>query len=227
MAKRFTDTEKYKKPFIRGLQGAYKLLWDYLYHDCNHAGIWIVDFDIAQIYVGMDMPINKDDALRFFNQDQERIIEFDGGSKWFIPDFIEFQYGELNPENRTHSSVLKHLKKGNLIKHLISPLQGAMDIDKDKDTDKDKEYSEKLKKFKYLKKMESPLTQEEFKKLTGEYGENAVLDVLAQMDNYKKGSKTVDKCYTSCYLTANNWLKKRKDESSKSGVANAGAYQYV
>ena len=51
MAKRFTDTNKYKKPFIRGLQGAYKLFWDYLYHDCDHAGIWIVDFEIAQTYL--------------------------------------------------------------------------------------------------------------------------------------------------------------------------------
>ena len=59
MAKRFTDTEKYRKPFLRGLQGAYKLLWDFLYHDCNHAGIWIKDFEIAQIYIGNDMPINE------------------------------------------------------------------------------------------------------------------------------------------------------------------------
>ena len=92
MAKRFTDTNKYKKPFIRGLQGAYKLLWDYLYHDCDHAGIWIVDFDIAQIYVGKDMPINKDDALKYFNTDEQRIIEICKGKKWFIPGFIDFQY---------------------------------------------------------------------------------------------------------------------------------------
>ena len=77
MAKRFTDTNKYKKPFIRGLQGAYKLLWDYLYHDCDHAGIWIVDFDIAQVYLGADMPVNRADALKFFNKDEVRIIEID------------------------------------------------------------------------------------------------------------------------------------------------------
>ena len=47
--KRFTDTDKYKKPFIRGLKGAYKLLWDYLYHECDNAGVWIDDFDVAQI----------------------------------------------------------------------------------------------------------------------------------------------------------------------------------
>ena len=138
MAKRFTDTNKYKKPFIRGLQGAYKLLWDFIYHDCDHAGIWIVDFDIAQIYVGLDMPVNKADALKFFNKDKKRIIEVDKGERWFIPSFIEIQYGKLNHENRVHLSVIKILNKYKLLNNnndLLSPLKGAkkQDIDKNKD----------------------------------------------------------------------------------------------
>jgi hypothetical protein len=140
MSKRFTDTNKYKKPFIRGLQGPYKLLWDYLYHDCDNAGIWIVDFDIAQIYVGKDMPVNKEDALKYFNQGEQRIIELDGGTKWFIVPFIGFQYGQLSENNRAHNSVIMTLVKYNLvnvIKDLTSPLQGAMDMDMDMDKDKD------------------------------------------------------------------------------------------
>lgn len=133
MAKRFTDTNKYKKPFIRGLQGAYKLLWDYLYHECDHAGIWIVDFEIAQLYIGKDMPVNSKDALKYFNTDEKRIVEVDKGSRWFIPSFISFQYGELNELNRAHGSVIAILKKYNLYKNkpLTRPLQGAMDMDKD------------------------------------------------------------------------------------------------
>lgn len=135
MAKRFTDTNKYRKPFIRSLQGAYKLLWDYLYHDCDHAGIWIVDFEIAQLYIGIDMPVNKSDALKYFNYGEKRIIEFDNGKKWFIPSFIEFQYGILSESNRAHLSVITILKKYNLYKNkpLISPLQGAKDKYKEKD----------------------------------------------------------------------------------------------
>jgi hypothetical protein len=138
MAKRFTDTNKYKKPFIRGLQGAYKIFWDYLYHECDHAGIWIVDFEIAQHYVGKDMPINKEDALKYFNNGEKRIIEVDNKTKWFIPSFIEFQYGILNPENRAHNSVISILSKYGLYKKnkpLVSPSEGAMDKDKDKDMD--------------------------------------------------------------------------------------------
>jgi len=139
MSKRFTDTDKYKKTFFRGLKGPYKLLWDYLYHDCDHAGIWIVDFEIAQIYIGPDMKVIKKDALLFFNKDEVRIIEFDEGKKWFIPSFIEFQYGTLKPTNRVHESIINILSKYNLDKPLISPLQGAKDKDKDKDKEKDKE----------------------------------------------------------------------------------------
>lgn len=142
MAKRFTDTNKYKKPFIRGLQGAYKLFWDYLYHDCDHAGIWIVDMEIAQLYVGKDMPINKTDALRFFNEGEKRIVEIDHGSKWFLPSFIEFQYGELSENNRAHNSVISILKKYGLYKNnkvLVSPLQGGKDKEQDKEKDKEQE----------------------------------------------------------------------------------------
>jgi len=159
MAKRFTDTNKYKKPFFRGLTGAYKLLWDYLYHDCDHAGIWIVDFEIAQLYLGKDMLVNKEQALKVFNSDEERIIELDQ-NKWFIPSFIKFQYGNLNPENNAHSGVIKILQPLNLIdsdfkvKGLISTLLGAKDMDKEKELDKEKEKEAKI-----LKKDFSPLPE--------------------------------------------------------------------
>jgi CRISPR/Cas system-associated protein endoribonuclease Cas2 len=148
MAKRFTDTNKYKKPFVRGLQGAYKLLWDYLYHECDHAGIWIVDFEIAQMYLGADMQISKEKALEFFNSDEMRVVEIDNRKQWFLPGFIEFQYGKLNPKNRVHESVISILHKHNLLeedfslnqfKVYTSPLQGAKDKDKEKDKFKEQE----------------------------------------------------------------------------------------
>jgi hypothetical protein len=152
MPKRFTDTNKYKKPFIRGLQGAYKLFWDYLYHDCDHAGIWIVDFEIAQLYLGQDMQINKEDALKYFNNGEQRIIEFDHGKKWFIKPFIEFQYGVLNPENRVHNSIILELTKYNFNKGLISSLQGCKDKDMDKDMEKDKDLEEEKGIFDFFRK---------------------------------------------------------------------------
>ena len=148
MAKRFTDTEKWKKPFIRGLQGPYKLLWLYICDDCDHAGIWQVDLDVAQIRIGEK--INLKDAIESF---EDKIIIFDKGNKWFIPSFIEFQYPSgLNPENRSHNSVIILLDKYNLRKKnkpLISPSEGRKDMDMvmvmGKDMVKDKVKEAKIK----------------------------------------------------------------------------------
>lgn len=120
MAKRFTDTEKYKKPFIRGLKGAYKLLWDYLYTSCDNAGIWIVDFEVAQIYLGKDMPVNREDALMYFNDGQLRIHEFAGGSKWFLTGYIEFQHGSLSETNPAHKKIIPILKSLDFIDSSLS-----------------------------------------------------------------------------------------------------------
>ncbi len=135
MAKRFSDTDKWKKPFIRSLQAPYKLFWLYILDDCDHAGIWQVDMEIANIKLGESLTIET--ALSQFG---DKIKVFDNGEKWFIKDFIDFQYGELNPKNRVHESVLSILKKYKLcydFKPLTSPLQGAKDKDKEKDKDKD------------------------------------------------------------------------------------------
>ena len=109
MAKRFTSTDKYKNKFFRTLPGPYKLLWDYLYHDCDHAGVWIVDFVVAQLRLGSDMPVEEDKALKLFNAKKKRIYEISDGDKWFILPFIENQYGTLNQANRVHASVIKTL----------------------------------------------------------------------------------------------------------------------
>lgn len=140
MAKRFTDSSKWSKPFIRGLKTPYKLLWLYILDECDHAGIWQVDIEVAELKIGIKLNLN--DAITFFNN---KISVIDDGQKWFIYDFIDFQYGELNPQNRAHNSVITILSKYNLldehlkIKPLTSPLQGAKDMDKDKDKDMDKD----------------------------------------------------------------------------------------
>lgn len=137
MAKRFTDTGKWKKPFIKKLPLQYKLLWFYLLDDCDHAGVWQVDLEIASLRIGYEF--NTKDSLNIFGS---KVVSFDNGEKWFIKDFIDFQYGELNEKNRAHNSVITILKKYNLLdlnKGLKSPLQGGKDKDKDKDKDKVKE----------------------------------------------------------------------------------------
>lgn len=133
MPKRMTDTDKWKKPFLKTLPVEYKLFWLYLLDECDHAGIWHVELDLAEMRLGIKLSHQK--IRGFF---KERIVEFDNGTKWFLPDFVGFQYGELDVNNRAHKSVVDRLKKYDLLKNqkgVASPLQGGKDKDKAKDTD--------------------------------------------------------------------------------------------
>jgi len=126
MAKRLSDTDKWKKPFFRGLPSEYKMLWLYLLDDCDHAGIWHVDTEVAEIRLGIKLSLQK--AQGFF---KEKIVVFDNGTKWFIPDFIQFQYGDFNETNKMYKSILPVLKRYDLIPHL-SPIYGAKVMVKEK-----------------------------------------------------------------------------------------------
>ncbi len=137
MAKRFIDTDLFRKPFMRGLEAPYKALWIYLLCECDHAGVWTVELDVAHLRMGMKLDTEK--ALEKMGG---AVIPIDGGAKWFLPDFVAFQYGKLNPANRVHESVLAILSKYGIDpnelsqnKPLTSPLQGAKDKDKDKDSE--------------------------------------------------------------------------------------------
>jgi len=106
MAKRMTDSDKWKKGFIRGLAPKYKLFWLYILDDCTHAGIWETDFEVASIRIGSK--ITEAEAVTVM---ASQIKIFDGGNKWFIPSFIDFQYVNLNENSRVHQSVIKALDK--------------------------------------------------------------------------------------------------------------------
>jgi len=164
MAKRFTDNGKWNKPFLRTMKAPYKLLWLFILDECDHAGIWQVDFPVAQLKIGEKLK-HEEAILAFGN----KIIPFDNGEKWLILDFINFQYGELNPANRVHESVINILKKykllnneNEIIKPLTSTLQGAKDKDKDKDEVKVKEIIPQIDEFLNYCKTLLPNTYNDF-----------------------------------------------------------------
>lgn len=128
MSKRFTDTEKWNKRFFRSLPSAYKLFFWFLLDECSSGGIWDVDMEVARVKTGENL--DEAEALKLF---AKHVHVVDNGNKWFLPDFIEFQYGTLNANNRAHQKAIFQLKKLDLIddscfvkKGLTSPLQGAM-----------------------------------------------------------------------------------------------------
>jgi hypothetical protein len=136
MAKRFTDTAKWKKEFIKGLEAKYKLLWFYILDDCDHAGIWEVDFEVASIRIGEQ--VGYDDSFHALGS---QIIPI-GKNRWWITGFVSFQYGTLTPKNKMFEPVTKILLKHGiditsnrmpLPMEDISPIDGVKDIDKVKD----------------------------------------------------------------------------------------------
>lgn len=133
MPKRFTATEKWEKVWFRKLKPIYKCFWIYVLDRCNHAGIWEVDFELAEIFIGETLDIKELQTIF-----QKQYIQVNN-NKWFIKDFVDFQYGELNPGNRAHFSVINILKKEGAYKGFTRGLQGRKDMDKDKDKVKDKD----------------------------------------------------------------------------------------
>ena len=131
---------------MRSLEAPYKALWIYLLCECDHAGIWVVELDVAQMRMGLKL-----DPERVIEKMGGAVLPIGDGSKWYLPDFVEFQYGTLNTANRVHASVLERLSKCGIDpndrpenKGLASPLQGAKDKDKDKDiTQERKEHAKK------------------------------------------------------------------------------------
>ena len=131
MAKRFTDSEKWKDAWFMDLPIKYKLFWIYILDDCNNGGIWKVNFKVASFFIGEHLEYSE--VMRIF---KERVYVI-SNEYWFIEGFIKYQYKcnakELNPKNKAHLSVIRLLDEFKIekIKPLESPLLGTKDKDKD------------------------------------------------------------------------------------------------
>ena len=109
MAKRFTDTEKWMRPWFRTLPVKYKLLWLYILDHCDIAGVWYVDLELAEMF--LNEKFTAQDALKHLGK---QILVMDNSSRWFVKDFIAFQYVRLRQNNPPHLAVLKILEKHSL-----------------------------------------------------------------------------------------------------------------
>jgi len=108
MAKRDTDTEKWKKQFFKRLNQSEMLFWIYINDDCDHSGVWYVDIEVASIRIKEQ--INLEKMIEVFNLDEERVILFHQGKKLLIKGFVTFQYGlDPSPKNRLHLAAYKTL----------------------------------------------------------------------------------------------------------------------
>jgi hypothetical protein len=188
VAKRFTESTKWKKLWIRKLDPKYKLFWFYLLDNCDHAGIYDADIESASFHIGIEY--DKEEILEVFNR---KIVPFKK-DKWFIPKFVEYQYGELNENNRAHLSVINILTKYNLLgsnKALNSPLEGG----KDKTQSKVKAKS---------KKSQLEEIKENLNNLQSEF---PTVNVKLEYDKFSDYLEANGKTYKNYNAGFKNWLR--------------------
>lgn len=123
MAKRFTDSEKFRDKWYRSLSPKHKCIWEYMLSECNIAGILEIDYDSMSFHIGAE--INKSDLSLF----SEKIFYL-SEEKVFIPNFVKFQQNKLSEVNNAHKNIIKEFIKYNIpvsldMSQFESPLKGA------------------------------------------------------------------------------------------------------
>jgi hypothetical protein len=110
MARRFVDTEIWKKKWYRTLQPKEKCFLKYIWDNCNNAGIWEVDMEAARYFIGEDVG----DPEKFLPENIE-IVKLENDTKWFLPGFLKYQYPNgLNSNKPIVIAVRRILEKNNL-----------------------------------------------------------------------------------------------------------------
>ena len=131
MAKRFVDTSLWKRKWYRCLPPKMKLFYFYMITNCDHAGMYDVDLELAEFQIGM--PVKQKDIDEHLKE-HIKVIKDD---KWWVKAFPDFQYGELNPNVKAHASVIKILEKYNCLVTVPNSLHRVQDKDKVKEKDMD------------------------------------------------------------------------------------------
>jgi len=201
LAKRFTDSDKWKKRWFRKLNNNEKVFWMYLLDQCDHAGIWEVDFELAAYFCGelSDYEIKNTFSKQF--------IEFDDGKRWFVKDFIEFQYGILNPNVNAHRSAIMRLKKYNLLKYVDNEdslnelLMNSSFRVKDKNKDK---YMDKVRVKDKEKSKETQLEKIDIDVLITKFPN---IEVKAEFEKWQDWMLSKGKTFKNYNSSFKNWLR--------------------
>ena len=232
MAKRFTDSAKFSDIWYRKLTILQKVIWEYLLAECNHAGI-LENFDLEM----MSFKIGADVTMQDLDVFSDR-IKFIKDDVLFIPKFIEFQYGTLNPQSKVHQSVLKELKRysiDTLSIELLNPIHRVKDKEKEKEKDKDKINVISINKDPYINPTKKYFTEKAkeilgFKPYLDARMCNRLIELSAEIDDFKETIPIVlQKIKNKKWNFADgqkdvsiNWLLK---DSNYTAVLN-GAFDY-
>ena len=133
MAKRFSDTEIWRKDWYLDLSIKQKLLLKFLFDNCDCAGIYEISYRTLKYCFNEEITRNDFEGLK-----QIRFID---DNTIFIEDFIKFQYNceisDLRPDYRVHKGIISKLNKYGILetlnKGLCNTYKSVLDKEKDKD----------------------------------------------------------------------------------------------
>lgn len=128
--KRFTETEKWRDPWFRKLSAGAKLAFLYIIDNCDNAGVWTADKELADFSIGMEIPWMK--VLEAFG---ERVSVLPSGD-WLIVRFVEFQFGKLSKDCKPHLQVIRLIEKHRVSKGYPKGFETLEDKEEDKEKDK-------------------------------------------------------------------------------------------
>jgi hypothetical protein len=138
--KRFTDADKWEDGWFCEQSSIHKLFWIYLCDQCDHAGVWEINWRLAKFHLG------EFDQAAVVAMLAGRIVPIKDGRRWFVPGFIRFQYPTglslASPAHkRIRATMLGHgINPDTLLGTLSDRVQNTPEEeyeDKDKDEDKD------------------------------------------------------------------------------------------
>lgn len=141
MAKRLTDTDKWKDEWYLSLNNNYRIVWQWLIDNCSHSGF--CKPSISFLNFMCKVSVSEDEIIEAMDG---RLIKVD--KQWFIPKFIKFQYPTLISNKPVIVSVVKDilnyrcqqflLEFGEEYTIIAESLDNHLEIIKDKDKYKSK-----------------------------------------------------------------------------------------
>lgn len=141
MAKRLTDTEKWKDDWYISLNNDDRIVWQWLLDNCSHAGFC----KRSMVFLNLMCRVSYSEDEMIAKMDK-RVLAI--SNDWFIPKFIKFQYSTLLSQKPVILSVVRELFQKNCVgiipesfgddyiikeKSFYNHCQMIKDKDKDKD----------------------------------------------------------------------------------------------
>lgn len=111
--KRFTETTKWSDPWFYKLPSRHKLFWLFILDNCNCAGVWNVNIDLASSFVGE--ALDQAELLKVF---KDRIEDL-GDGYWWVVKFVAFQHKTISEHNPHGRAVIDKLREHSLYERAI------------------------------------------------------------------------------------------------------------